>query len=157
VAAAALSCIERETLSWPGRTSSAATVASIGDYRTIMSAWPTVLRLSKDRRILHVAFEDGSSYALAAELLRVESPSAEVQGHGPTQKKTVPGKREVEILKVEPVGHYAVKLTFDDMHDTGIYGWDYLRELGETGEAKMQFYLDELERQGLSRERKGRG
>jgi DUF971 family protein len=122
-----------------------------------MSAWPTELRLSKDRRILHVAFEDGSSYALAAELLRVESPSAEVQGHGPTQKKTVPGKREVEILKVEPVGHYAVKLTFDDMHDTGIYGWDYLRELGEAGEAKMQFYLDELERQGLSRERKGRG
>lgn len=122
-----------------------------------MSAWPTELRLSKDRRILHVSFADGSSYALAAELLRVESPSAEVQGHGPTQKKTVPGKREVEILKVEPVGHYAVKLTFDDMHDTGIYGWDYLRELGETGEAKMQAYLDELERQGLSRERKGRG
>lgn len=122
-----------------------------------MSAWPTELRLSKDRRTLHVAFEDGAVYALPAELLRVESPSAEVQGHGPTQKKTVPGKRAVEIIAVEPVGHYAVKLSFDDMHDTGIYGWDYLRELGETGEAKMQAYCDELERLGLSRERKGRG
>ncbi|KPF72565.1 hypothetical protein IP69_01285 [Bosea sp. AAP35] len=121
-----------------------------------MSAWPTELRLSKDRRTLHVAFEDGASFAIAAELLRVESPSAEVQGHGPTQKKTIPGKREVEILKVEPVGHYAVKLTFDDMHDTGIFGWDYLRELGETGVAKLQAYLDALEAQGLSRERGGR-
>ena len=117
-----------------------------------MSSWPTEIRLSKDRRALHVAFDDGTSHALSAELLRVESPSAEVQGHGPTQKKTVPGKRDVEILKVEPVGHYAVKLTFDDMHDTGIFGWDYLRELGETGEAKMQTYLDALEAQGLSRE-----
>lgn len=117
-----------------------------------MSSWPTEIRLSKDRRTLHVTFDDGSSHALAAELLRVESPSAEVQGHGPTQKKTIPGKREVEILKVEPVGHYAVKLTFDDMHDTGIFGWDYLRELGETGEAKFQAYLDALEAQGLSRE-----
>jgi DUF971 family protein len=117
-----------------------------------MSSWPTEIRLSKDRRTLHVTFDDGASHALAAELLRVESPSAEVQGHGPTQKKTIPGKREVEILKVEPVGHYAVKLTFDDMHDTGIFGWDYLRELGETGQAKMQAYLDALEAQGLSRE-----
>lgn len=117
-----------------------------------MSSWPTEIRLSKDRRTLQVSFEDGASHALAAELLRVESPSAEVQGHGPTQKKTIPGKREVEILKVEPVGHYAVKLTFDDMHDTGIFGWDYLRELGETGEAKMQAYCDALEAQGLSRE-----
>ncbi len=117
-----------------------------------MSSWPTEIRLSKDRRTLHVSFDDGASHALAAELLRVESPSAEVQGHGPTQKKTIPGKREVEILKVEPVGHYAVKLTFDDMHDTGIFGWDYLRELGETGDAKFQAYLDALEAQGLSRE-----
>ncbi|MDP3255465.1 MAG: DUF971 domain-containing protein [Bosea sp. (in: a-proteobacteria)] len=117
-----------------------------------MSSWPTEIRLSKDRRTLHVSFDDGTSHALAAELLRVESPSAEVQGHGPTQKKTIPGKREVEILKVEPVGHYAVKLTFDDMHDTGIFGWDYLRELGETAEVKMQAYRDALEAQGLSRE-----
>jgi DUF971 family protein len=121
-----------------------------------MSSWPTEIRLSKDRRTLHVSFEDGASYALAAELLRVESPSAEVQGHGPTQKKTVPGKADVEILNVEPVGHYAVKLSFDDMHDTGIYGWDYLRELGEQGEAKMQAYLDALAEKGLSREPGGR-
>ncbi|MDR6873143.1 DUF971 family protein [Bosea sp. BE125] len=122
-----------------------------------MSAWPTEIRLAKDRRTLHVAFEDGAAYALPAELLRVESPSAEVQGHGPTQKKTVPGKAEVEIIGVEPVGHYAVKLTFDDMHDTGIFAWDYLRELGEHGEAKMQAYLDALAEQGLSRERVKRG
>lgn len=120
---------------------------------TKMSAWPTEIRLSKDRRTLHVSFEDGANYALAAELLRVESPSAEVQGHGPSQKQTVPGKREVEILKVEPVGHYAVRLTFDDMHDTGIYGWDYLRELGRDGEAKLQAYCDALAERGLSRER----
>ncbi|TCR64803.1 DUF971 domain-containing protein [Bosea sp. BK604] len=120
------------------------------------AAWPTEIRLSKDKRTLHVAFEDGASYALSAELLRVESPSAEVQGHSPTQKQTVPGKREVEIIRVEPVGHYAVKLAFDDMHDTGIYGWDYLRELGEHGEAKMQAYLDALAEKGLSRERGGR-
>ncbi|MBN9472182.1 MAG: DUF971 domain-containing protein [Bosea sp.] len=122
-----------------------------------MSTWPTEIRLSKDRRTLHVSFEDGERYELAAELLRVESPSAEVQGHGPTQKQTVPGKREVEILKVEPVGHYAVRLTFDDMHDTGIYGWDYLRELGRDGEAKLRAYLDELAAKGLSRERVRRG
>lgn len=119
---------------------------------TKMSFWPTEIRLSKDRRTLHVSFEDGASYALSAELLRVESPSAEVQGHGPTQKQTVPGKREVEILRVEPIGHYAVKLAFDDMHDTGIYAWDYLRELGEHGEEKMQAYLDALAEKGLSRE-----
>lgn len=117
-----------------------------------MSAWPTEIRLSKDRRTLHVTFEDGASFALSAELLRVESPSAEVQGHHPSQKTVVPGKAEVEILAVEPVGHYAVKLGFDDMHDTGIFGWDYLRELGETAEAKMQAYADALAAKGLSRE-----
>lgn len=117
-----------------------------------MTTWPTEIRLAKDRRTLHVSFEDGASFALSAELLRVESPSAEVQGHGPTQKKTVPGKREVEILAVEPVGHYAVKLVFDDMHDTGIFGWDYLRELGEQGEAKLSAYLDELAAKGLTRD-----
>lgn len=121
-----------------------------------MSSWPIEIRLAKDRRTLHVAFEGGAAYALPAELLRVESPSAEVQGHGPAQKKTIPGKRDVEILKVDPVGHYAVKLTFDDMHDTGIFGWDYLRDLGEHGEAKMQAYLEALAAQGLSREPGGR-
>ena len=122
-----------------------------------MSSWPTEIRLSKDRRTLHIAFDDGASFALAAELLRVESPSAEVQGHHPSQKTIVAGKAKVEILKVEPVGHYAVRLTFDDMHDTGIYGWDYLRELGRDGEAKLRAYLDELAAKGLSRERLKRG
>lgn len=118
-----------------------------------MSAWPTEIRLSKDRRTLHVAFEDGASFALPAELLRVESPSAEVQGHHPSQKTIVPGKAEVEIIGVEPVGHYAVKLAFDDMHDTGIFGWEYLRELGEQGEEKMRTYVEALAAKGLSRER----
>ena len=116
-----------------------------------MSSWPTELRLSKDRRTLHVTFDDGASFALPAELLRVESPSAEVQGHHPCQKTIVPGKAEVEILRVEPVGHYAVRLGFDDMHDTGIYAWDYLRELGEQRDAYWQRYLEELKVANSSR------
>src|SRR5688500_1738530 len=83
--------------------------------------WPTEIRLSKDKRSLHIAFDDGTAFSLPAEYLRVTSPSAEVQGHSPAERKTVPGKREVAILGVEPVGNYAVKLVFDDMHDTGIY------------------------------------
>ncbi len=121
---------------------------------TIMSSWPTELRLAKDRRTLHVAFDDGASFALPAELLRVESPSAEVQGHHPSQKTIVAGKAAVEILKVEPVGHYAVKLTFDDMHDTGLYAWDYLRELGERQGEKMLAYEAALAEKGLSRQRR---
>ena len=117
-----------------------------------MSSWPTEIRLSKDRRTLHVAFEDGASFALPAELLRVESPSAEVQGHHPSQKTIVPG---VEILRIEPVGHYAVRLGFDDMHETGIYAWDYLRELGEQAGEKMRAYEAALAEKGLSRERRG--
>lgn len=119
-----------------------------------MSSWPTELRLAKDRRSLHVTFDDGARFALPAELLRVESPSAEVQGHHPSQKTIVAGKAAVEILKVEPVGHYAVKLTFDDMHDTGLYAWDYLRELGERGTEKMAAYEAALAEKGLSRERR---
>jgi DUF971 family protein len=132
--------------------SSAAIVAFGQKQEHDMSAWPTEIRLARDRRTLHVAFEDGASFALSAELLRVESPSAEVQGHSPTQKQIVPGKAQVEILKVEPIGHYAVKLTFDDMHDTGIFAWDYLRRLGEQSEVLMQAYRDALAERGLSRE-----
>ena len=120
-----------------------------------MSSWPTELRLSKDRRTLHVTFEDGASFALPAELLRVESPSAEVQGHHPSQKTIVPGKAGVEILRVEPVGHYAVRLGFDDMHDTGIYSWHFLRELGLNAEARFQGYLDDLAAKGLDRDKPG--
>jgi DUF971 family protein len=115
-------------------------------------SWPTELRLSKDRRTLTITFEDGRNFALPAEYLRVESPSAEVQGHGPSEKKTIAGKCNVEILKVEPVGHYAVKLVFDDMHDTGIYGWEALARMGEEYAEKWQDYLNALAAKGGSRE-----
>jgi DUF971 family protein len=115
--------------------------------------WPTELRLAKDKRSLHIAFDDGTAFDLPAEYLRVTSPSAEVQGHSPAERKTVPGKREVAILGVEPVGNYAVKLIFDDLHDTGIFGWDYLYKLGAEQGEKWQAYLDELAAKGLSRDR----
>ena len=114
--------------------------------------WPTELRLSKDKRILAIAFDKGERYDLSAEYLRVKSPSAEVQGHAPEERKTVPGKRDVMILEVLPVGNYAVRLVFDDMHSTGIYGWDYLRDLGQNHVAYWQDYLDELAAQNLSRD-----
>src|SRR5919112_794841 len=113
--------------------------------------WPTELRLSKDKRTLRVAFDDGAAFDLAAEYLRVMSPSAEVQGHSPSERKTVPGKREVEIIGIEPVGNYAVKLTFDDMHDTGIFGWDYLFELGANRAERGNNYVAEPAPNGLSR------
>ena len=118
----------------------------------ISKRWPTELRLSKDRRSLRVSFDDGAAFDLSAEYLRVTSPSAEVQGHSPSERKTVPGKRDVAILAVEPVGNYAVKLRFDDMHDTGIYGWDYLYALGAQQTERWQNYLAELDGKGLSRE-----
>ena len=114
--------------------------------------WPTELRLSKDRRTLRIAFDDGSAFDLAAEYLRVASPSAEVQGHSPSERKAVAGKRDVEIIGIEPVGNYAVRLRFDDLHDTGIYGWDYLFELGSRQDEKWQNYLADLDAKGLSRE-----
>ena len=115
-------------------------------------AWPTEVWLSKDKRTLTLTFDDGASFALPAEYLRVTSPSAEVQGHTPEERKTVPGKREVQILRVEPIGHYAVRLVFDDMHDTGIYGWDLLHQLGRDQERRWADYLGELDAKGLSRE-----
>ncbi|MCC5976558.1 MAG: DUF971 domain-containing protein [Salinarimonas sp.] len=118
--------------------------------------WPTELRVSKDRRTLTVTYDDGAQYALAAEYLRVSSPSAEVQGHSPAQRKTVPGKVNVAIMEIEPLGNYAAKIVFDDMHSTGIYGWDYLRDLGENRETRWQAYLDELAAKGLSREAPGK-
>lgn len=119
--------------------------------------WPTEIRLKKDRKALAVSFDSGESYELAAEYLRVASPSAEVQGHSPEQRQTVPGKKNVEIMKVEPVGNYAVKLHFDDLHDTGIYSWTYLRTLGAEHEERWGQYLAELEEKGLSREPPRRG
>ena len=114
---------------------------------------PSELRLSKDKRTLTVAFEGGESFTLPAEYLRVKSPSAEVQGHSPDERKTVPGKRNVAILEVNPIGNYAVRLVFDDMHSTGIYSWDYLAELGREQPRYWQDYLDELAAKGMSRDK----
>ena len=113
---------------------------------------PTELRLRRAERILQVAFDDGSHFSLPAEYLRVESPSAEVQGHAPDQRKVVGGKRHVAITAVEPVGHYAVRLVFDDLHDSGIYSWDYLRRLGEERAERWAAYEAELAARGLSRD-----
>jgi DUF971 family protein len=113
--------------------------------------WPTELRLHKDRKALGIAFDSGENFALDAEYLRVRSPSAEVQGHSPAERQTVPGKRNVQILEVQPVGNYAVRLVFDDMHSTGIFSWSYLLELGRNRSRYWQEYLDELAAKHLQR------
>ena len=118
-------------------------------------AWPVEIRLPKDRRTLRVAFDDGHTFDLTAELLRVTSPSAEVQGHSEAERKTVGGKRNVTILSVDPVGNYAVRLGFDDMHATGIYSWAFLRDLGVNAGQRFQDYLDDLQAKGLDRDRPG--
>jgi len=115
--------------------------------------WPTEIRLSGDKRILTVAFDGGGRFELPAEYLRVSSPSAEVQGHSPAERKVLGGKRDVAILSVEPIGNYAVKLFFDDLHDTGIYGWDYLFDLGREYRNRWSTYLRELDERGLTRDR----
>ncbi len=114
--------------------------------------WPVELRLKKAEKLLEVAYDDGSRFRLPAEYLRVESPSAEVQGHGPGQKTLVAGRAHVGIIALEPVGNYAVRITFDDLHDTGIYSWTYLYELGVEHEARWRAYLEGLAANGLSRE-----
>ena len=113
--------------------------------------WPTELRLRKDRKTLTVVFDDGETFDLPAEYLRVCSPSAEVQGHSPSERRTVGGKQNVEILEVHPVGNYAVRLVFDDMHSTGIFSWDYLFELGRNREDNWHRYLADLAAKNLSR------
>jgi DUF971 family protein len=113
---------------------------------------PTEIRLKKAEKTLEVDFEDGSSFRFPAELLRVESPSAEVQGHGPDQKQIVAGRRHVGIMGVEPVGHYAIRILFDDLHETGIYSWRYLHELGRDMDARWAGYLADLDAAGLSRD-----
>ena len=118
-------------------------------------AWPVEIRLPKDRRTLRVAFDDGSIFDLSAELLRVTSPSAEVQGHSEAERKAVGGKRNVTILSVDPVGNYAVRLGFDDMHSTGIYSWAFLHDLGVNAARRFQDYLDDLQAKGLDRDRPG--
>lgn len=113
---------------------------------------PKELRVSRDRSLLTVLFSDAEPAELSAEMLRVLSPSAEVQGHSPEQRVTVPGKRHVTISRVEPVGNYAVRIVFSDAHQSGIYTWVYLHELAAQKDAKWQGYLDELEEKGLSRD-----
>jgi len=121
----------------------------------VTPVWPVEIRLAKDRRTLHVTFDDGHVFALPAELLRVTSPSAEVQGHSEAQRKTVGGKRNVTLLSVDPVGNYAVRLGFDDMHTTGIYSWAFLYDLGANAERRFQDYVDDLRAKGLDRDRPG--
>src|SRR3954471_20327914 len=119
---------------------------------TVRSVWPVEIRLKQAEKALEIDFDDGSKFRFPAELLRVESPSAEVQGHGPGQKTLVPGRRHVGIMALEPVGNYAVRIKFDDLHDTGIYSWQYLYELGQEQGTRWAKYLAELQERGLSRE-----
>jgi DUF971 family protein len=112
---------------------------------------PTSIRLRTRSRLLEVSFDDGARFELPAEYLRVHSPSAEVQGHSPGEGVLVTGKEGVGIRAVEPVGHYAVRLLFDDGHDTGLYTWKYLYELGSEREARWLMYLRRLELAGMRR------
>jgi DUF971 family protein len=114
--------------------------------------WPTEIRLRQAEKILEIDFDNGVTFRLPAELLRVESPSAEVQGHGPHQKQLIAGRAHIGITGVEPVGNYAVRIVFDDLHDTGIYSWSYLYELGERQQELWDAYLKALAARGLSRE-----
>ncbi len=113
--------------------------------------WPTEIKLTEQGKLLRVDFETGESFEFSSEFLRVVSPSAEVQGHSPAQKRTVAGKRDVAVLAVEPVGNYAVQIAFDDRHASGIYTWDYLYEIGARRDRLWTDYLDELKSKGLSR------
>ena len=114
--------------------------------------WPGEIRYLAADKSLEIDFDNGVTFSYPVELLRVESPSAEVQGHGPGDKKVVAGRRHVGIMEIEPVGNYAVRIKFDDLHDTGIFSWQYLYQLGENQDEIWQAYLSALEAQGLSRE-----
>lgn len=113
--------------------------------------WPTELAYDAAAKVLRVSFDDGQQFDLAAEYLRVESPSAEVQGHNPSERVVVGGRAHVGIMSLELVGHYAVRLIFDDLHDTGIYSWRYLHELGTQYAERWRIYLEALQSKGLKR------
>jgi DUF971 family protein len=115
---------------------------------------PTEIKLHQASRVLEIAFADGRAFRLPYEFLRVYSPSAEVRGHGPGQEVLQVGKREVAIKEVEPIGHYAIRPTFSDGHDTGIYSWDYLYELGEHQDELWQRYLERMAAASASRDAK---
>lgn len=112
---------------------------------------PTEIRLHRASRVLELRFSDGAHFELSCEYLRVHSPSAEVQGHGPGQEVLQVGKEDVNIDAIEPVGNYAVRLRFDDGHATGLYSWAYLHELGRNYETYWQRYLERLEAGGFRR------
>ena len=114
--------------------------------------WPVEIRLKKAEKVLEIDFDDDRSFSFPAEFLRVYSPSAEVTGHGPGQRVIVAGRRHVGIMELIPVGNYAIQIKFDDLHDTGIYSWDYFYEMGETQDELWQEFLDALEAKGLSRD-----
>jgi DUF971 family protein len=126
-----------------------------GSYRELLQRSPTMtpteIKLRKNSRLLVVAFDDGASFEYTFEYLRVHSPSAEVKGHGPGQETLQLNKENVAITAVEPIGHYAVRLVFDDGHDTGLYTWTYLRELGDDMQSNWQSYLDRLQAAGYAR------
>ena len=121
------------------------------DLTSSPSVWPNSLSVDLAKRVLTIKFDNGETYTIEAELLRVHSPSAEVQGHSPDQRVTQWGKRNVTIRDMLPTGNYAVRIVFDDGHDTGIFTWAYLRELGQDGPALWQAYLKELGDKGLTR------
>lgn len=118
---------------------------------------PTEIRLKREENVLEVDFDDGSSFRLPAEYLRVESPSADVQGHSPEQKTIVAGRRTVGITALEPVGSYAIRIRFDDGHDSGLFSWAWLYHLGSNQDRLWQDYLDALTARGLSRDRTASG
>ena len=128
-------------------------VPDAGSYEAGDAPWPAELRVFQAEGRIEIDFTDGRKASLPAEYLRVESPSAEVQGHGgPATRKVVPGRRHVKISAVEPVGHYAIRIIFDDKHDTGIYSWSYLRELADTYDERWAAYQAGLLFNGLSRD-----
>lgn len=125
---------------------------SLAEATTGTQPWPAEIRLFRDAGQLEIDFEGGRKFTYSAEYLRVESPSAEVQGHSPDQKKIIAGRRHVRIDAIEPVGNYAIRIRFDDKHDTGIYSWAYLHELGSKHKEKWDAYLAALLYRGLSRD-----
>ncbi|MCK5326622.1 MAG: DUF971 domain-containing protein [Woeseiaceae bacterium] len=114
---------------------------------------PTEIRLKKEPRVLVISFDDGSEFEYTFEYLRVHSPSAEVRGHGPGQETLQTGKDDVKVTRIDPIGHYAVRLVFDDGHDTGLYNWQYLYELGRDMASNWQHYLDRLQAAGYARQK----
>ena len=114
---------------------------------------PTELRLKQASRLLAIRFDDSNAFELSFEYLRVHSPSAEVKGHGPGQETLQTGKEQVQLVEIEPVGHYAVRLKFDDGHDSGLYTWEYLYELGADYDNKWNDYLERLKEAGHERKK----